>query len=262
MMAFVDTHTHLYVEEFDEDRELALIRAGEAGVARLFMPNIDDTTVDAMLALCRSHEGCYPMIGFHPTSVDADWKARLAAVRRWLDSPQTFYGIGEVGLDLYWDKTYKKEQMQAFEIQIEWALEHDLPLVVHCREAYPELFEVLAPYKETGLRGIFHSFTDTEEEAARLLEYTGFLLGINGVVTFKKSVLPSVLPHVPLGRIVLETDSPYLAPVPYRGKRNESAYLVEVAGKLSEIYSVPLEEIARVTTENACRMFRTMDLIS
>lgn len=261
-MAFVDTHTHLYVEEFDEDRELALIRAGEAGVARLFMPNIDDTTVDAMLALCRSHEGCYPMIGFHPTSVDADWKARLAAVRRWLDSPQTFYGIGEVGLDLYWDKTYKKEQMQAFEIQIEWALEHDLPLVVHCREAYPELFEVLAPYKNTGLRGIFHSFTGTEEEAARLLEYTGFLLGINGVVTFKKSVLPSVLPHVPLGRIVLETDSPYLAPVPYRGKRNESAYLVEVAGKLSEIYSVPLEEIARVTTENACRMFRTMDLIS
>ena len=262
MMAFVDTHTHLYVEEFDEDRELALIRAGEAGVARLFMPNIDDTTVDAMLALCRSHEGCYPMIGFHPTSVDADWKARLAAVRRWLDSPQTFYGIGEVGLDLYWDKTYKKEQMQAFEIQIEWALEHDLPLVVHCREAYPELFEVLVPYKNTGLRGIFHSFTGTEEEAARLLEYTGFLLGINGVVTFKKSVLPSVLPHVPLGRIVLETDSPYLAPVPYRGKRNESAYLVEVAGKLSEIYSVPLEEIARVTTENACRMFRTMDLIS
>ncbi len=262
MMAFVDTHTHLYVEEFDEDRELALIRAGEAGVARLFMPNIDDTTVDAMLALCRSHEGCYPMIGFHPTSVDADWKARLAAVRRWLDSPQTFYGIGEVGLDLYWDKTYKKEQMQAFEIQIEWALEHDLPLVVHCREAYPELFEVLAPYKNTGLRGIFHSFTGTEEEAARLLEYTGFLLGINGVVTFKKSVLPSVLPHVPLGRIVLETDSPYLAPVPYRGKRNESAYLVEVAGKLTEIYSVPLEEIARVTTENACRMFRTTDLIS
>ena len=262
MMAFVDTHTHLYVEEFDEDRELALIRAGEAGVARLFMPNIDDTTVDAMLALCRSHEGCYPMIGFHPTSVDADWKAHLAAVRRWLDSPQTFYGIGEVGLDLYWDKTYKKEQMQAFEIQIEWALEHDLPLVVHCREAYPELFEVLAPYKNTGLRGIFHSFTGTEEEAARLLEYTGFLLGINGVVTFKKSVLPSVLPHVPLGRIVLETDSPYLAPVPYRGKRNESAYLVEVAGKLSEIYSVPLEEIARVTTENACRMFRTTDLIS
>lgn len=261
-MAFVDTHTHLYVEEFDEDRELALIRAGEAGVARLFMPNIDDTTVDAMLALCRSHEGCYPMIGFHPTSVDADWKARLAAVRRWLDSPQTFYGIGEVGLDLYWDKTYKKEQMQAFEIQIEWALEHDLPLVVHCREAYPELFEVLAPYKNTGLRGIFHSFTGTEEEATRLLEYTGFLLGINGVVTFKKSVLPSVLPHVPLGRIVLETDSPYLAPVPYRGKRNESAYLVEVAGKLSEIYSVPLEEIARVTTENACRMFRTTDLIS
>lgn len=260
-MAFVDTHTHLYVEEFDEDRELTLIRAGEAGVARLFMPNIDDTTVDAMLALCRSHEGCYPMIGFHPTSVDADWKARLAAVRRWLDSPQTFYGIGEVGLDLYWDKTYKKEQMQAFEIQIEWALEHDLPLVVHCREAYPELFEVLAPYKNTGLRGIFHSFTGTEEEAARLLEYTGFLLGINGVVTFKKSVLPSVLPHVPLGRIVLETDSPYLAPVPYRGKRNESAYLVEVAGKLSEIYSVPLEEIARVTTENACRMFRTTDLI-
>lgn len=256
MLAFVDTHTHLYTEEFDADRELAVIRAKQAGVTRLFMPNIDDTTVDAMLSLCRSHEGCYPMIGFHPTSVGADWKRRLESVKHWLDSLQAFYGIGEVGLDLYWDKTYRMEQMEAFEVQIGWALDRDLPLVVHCREAYPELFEVLAPYKGTGLRGIFHSFTGTEEEADRLLEHPGFMLGINGVVTFKKSTLPVALLRAPLDRIVLETDSPYLAPVPYRGKRNESAYLVSVAEKLSEIYSVPLETIARTTTENACRLFR------
>lgn len=256
MIAFIDTHTHLYAEEFDGDRDLAVLRAKEAGVTRMFMPNIDDTTVDNMLSLCASHEGCYPIIGFHPTSVDANWKQRLSTVKSRLDSPQKFYGIGETGLDLYWDKTYRNEQMEAFDEQIHWALEKDLPLIVHCREAYPELFEVLAPYRETNLRGIFHSFTGTKDEAERLLEYSGFMLGINGVATFKKSTLPDILPDVPVDRIVLETDSPYLAPVPFRGKRNESAYLLKTAEKLSDIYGIPLETIARTTTENALRVFK------
>ena len=256
MIAFIDTHTHLYAEEFDGDRDLAVLRAKEAGVTRMFMPNIDDTTVDDMLSLCASHEGCYPIIGFHPTSVDANWKQRLSTVKSRLDSPQKFYGIGETGLDLYWDKTYRNEQMEAFDEQIHWALEKDLPLIVHCREAYPELFEVLAPYRETNLRGIFHSFTGTKDEAERLLEYSGFMLGINGVATFKKSTLPNILPDVPVDRIVLETDSPYLAPVPFRGKRNESAYLLKTAEKLSDIYGIPLETIARTTTENALRVFK------
>ena len=247
MVALIDTHTHLFAEEFDEDRELAIIRATEAGVTRLFMPNIDDTSVEAMLALCNSHDGCYPMIGFHPTSVDENWKERLGTVEKWLRSEQVFYGIGEVGMDLYWDKTFKKEQMEVFDISGEMGLlSMILPLIIHCREAYPELLEVLEPYRKTSLTGIFHSFTGTVEDAHKLMEYPGFMFGINGVVTFKKSILPEVLKSVPLKRLVLETDSPYLAPVPYRGKRNESAYLVKVAEKLSEVYDVSFSEIGRV----------------
>ena len=256
MNALIDTHTHLYTEEFDVDRELAVIRAVEAGVTRLFMPNIDDTTVEAMLKLCEAHDCCYPMIGFHPTSVDAGWKERLEKVKGYLtSSSHRFYGIGEVGIDLYWDKTFREEQMIVFEEQVKWALEYDLPLIIHCREAYPELLEVLSGYKHTALRGIFHSFTGTSEDAERLLEYESFMLGINGVVTFKKSTLSEVLKNVPLKRVVLETDSPYLAPVPYRGKRNESANLVKVAECLSVIYGVPLSEIASRTTENALKVF-------
>ncbi|WP_300724437.1 TatD family hydrolase [uncultured Bacteroides sp.] len=256
MINLIDTHTHLFVEEFNEDRELAVIRAGEAGVKRLFMPNVDETTVGPMLALCNKYEFCYPMIGFHPTEVDGSWKERLASVEKWLHSGQRFYGIGEVGMDLYWDKTYKNEQMEVFDIQIRWALENNLPLIVHCREAYPELLEVLSAYRQTALTGIFHSFTGTPEEAGKLLDYEGFMLGINGVVTFRKSTLPETLKNVPLERIVIETDSPYLAPVPYRGKRNESAFLVKVAEKLSEIYDVPMEIIGRKTTENALKVFK------
>ena len=257
MAHLIDTHTHLFVEEFDGDRELALIRAREAGVTRLFMPNIDDASVEQMLALCDEHEGCYPMIGLHPTSVDADWKIRLERVERWLHSDRRFYGIGEVGLDLYWDKTYLKEQVEVLHRQIEWALTYGLPLVIHCRAACSELLEVLSRYDKKSLTGIFHSFTGTEEEALRLLDYPGFMLGINGVVTFKKSTLPAVLASsVPLERLVLETDSPYLAPVPYRGKRNESAFIVKVAERLSEVYGVPMAGIASVTSANALKVFK------
>lgn len=257
MLGLVDTHTHLFGEEFDEDRELALIRARQAGVTRFFMPNIDDTSVERMLALCEAHDDCYPMIGLHPTSVDADWKTRLEVVEHWLRSDKVFYGIGEVGMDLYWDSTYRTEQMEAFDKQVGWALASGLPLVIHCRSAYPELFDVLKHYQKEPLIGIFHSFGGTEEDAERLLEYAGFMLGINGIVTFKKSALPEVLKKaVPLERVVLETDSPYLAPVPYRGKRNESAYIVKVAEKLSDVYGRTLEEIAAITTANALNVFK------
>ena len=255
MATFIDTHTHLFTEEFDDDRELAIIRAKEAGVTRMFMPNVDDLTVDALVNLCNTHEGCFPLIGLHPTSVDADWEKRLAVIERWLRSEQKFYGIGEIGMDLYWDTTCRNEQMKVLDIQIQWAIERNMPLVFHCREAYPELLEVLSKYRHCKLRGIFHSFTGTSEDAASLLEYPDFMLGINGVVTFKKSTLPEALKEIPLQRIVLETDSPYLAPVPYRGKRNESAFVVKVAEKLSDIYGLPLAEIARITTENALKVF-------
>ena len=310
MTLLTDTHTHLFTEEFDEDRDLAIIRARESGVYRLFMPNIDDTSVESLLSTCKTHPACYPMIGLHPTSVDADWEKRLAAVEAWLRGPETFYGIGEVGIDLYWDRTFRSEQMKAFDIQVQWALEFELPLSIHSRSAYPEVLEVLEPYrkepalsgifhcfsgsveeaaplleyenfmlgingtvtykkstlpevlevlepyrKEPALSGIFHCFSGSVEEAAPLLEYENFMLGINGTVTYKKSTLPEVLKHIPLERVVLETDSPYLAPVPHRGKRNESAYLVNVAEKLSDIYGTSLDEIAAQTSGNALKVF-------
>lgn len=256
MTPLTDTHTHLFVEEFDPDRDLAIIRARESGVYRLFMPNIDETTVEAMLATCKAHPACYPMIGLHPTSVDQDWKEKLAAVEKWLRGPETFFGIGEVGIDLYWDRTFRDEQMQAFDLQVQWALEFGLPLSIHARNAYPEVLEVLEPYrKEPALSGVFHCFSGTEEEASRLLAFDRFMLGINGTVTFKKSTLPEVLKKLPLERLVLETDSPYLAPVPQRGKRNESAFLVHVAEKLSDIFGLPLDQIASQTTANALKVF-------
>ena len=256
MTHLIDTHTHLFVEEFDEDRELAVTRAIEAGVTRMFMPNIDETTIDSMLALCDRHAECYPLIGFHPTSVDADWKERLAKVEKAFRSGRRYYGIGEVGLDFYWDDTFREEQMEVFDVQIRWALESNLPLIIHSRNAQKELFQALAPYRNTPLRGIFHSFGGTEEEAAELLEYSNFMLGINGILTFKKSTLPEVLQHVPLDRLVLETDSPYLAPVPHRGKRNESSFIVNTAHRLAQVYGVDFSAISTKTTENALKVFK------
>ena len=196
------------------------------------------------------------MIGFHPTSVDADSAPRIRNMKKRLSGEHPYIAIGEVGMDLYWDKTYLKEQQKALDEQIQWALEYRLPLVLHCREAFPELFEVLAPYKNTELNGIFHSFTGTSEEAEQVLEYSRFVFGINGVVTFKKSTLPEILTRIPLDRIVLETDSPYLAPVPFRGKRNESSYIKNVAMKLAEIYGMDFEKVDRITTDNALKVFK------
>lgn len=255
----VDSHSHLFLEEFSEDLPLVIARARAAGVSHIFMPNIDSTTVGALLSVCDTYKGyCFPMIGLHPTSVNADYEKELTVVSGYLARANDFVAIGEIGLDLYWDKTWLKEQLIAFERQVEWALEYKLPVVIHSREAFEYIYKVLTPYKNTSLTGIFHSFTGTVEEAVRLMEFEGFKIGINGVVTFKKSSLPEVLKELPLERVVLETDSPYLTPVPNRGKRNESAYLKNTAMKVAEIYGQPVERVAEITSENALNVFRML----
>jgi TatD DNase family protein len=254
----IDTHSHIFSEEFKEDLSEVIARAKEIGVEKIFMPNIDDTSVEDMLNVCQAYPGyCFPMIGFHPTSVegpDAIYKVR--EMKKRLVEGHPYIAVGEVGLDLYWDKTWLKEQQLILDEQIQWALEWNLPLVIHCREAFPELFQVLEPYKHTELTGVFHSFTGTVDEARELMDYSRFMIGINGVVTFKKSILPEVLQEVPLTKLVLETDSPYLAPVPFRGKRNETSYVKRVAMKLAELYGMEIGEVERQTTENALKVFK------
>lgn len=256
----IDTHSHLFVEEFDEDFHQVVGRAKEAGVGRIYMPNIDDTTIPALLDACAQYpDYCFPMLGFHPTSVDGDVMDRVLRMKKLLTEGHPYVAVGEVGMDLYWDKTYLKEQQKVLEEQIQWALEWNLPLVIHCREAFPELFEVMRPYQKEPLTGIFHSFTGTRDEVMEVLDYPGFMIGINGVVTFKKSTLPQVLADVPLERVVLETDSPYLAPLPYRGKRNESSYVGKIAEKLASIYGIGLAEVDSITTQNALKVFKSVE---
>ena len=246
-MRLIDTHSHLFLEEFSEDLPQVIERARSAGVTHIFMPNIDSTTIDSMLSVCNTYNDyCFPMIGLHPTSVNADYEKELEIVARELRS---------FNKDLYWDKTFLKEQQIVLDKQINWALEYDLPVVIHCRDAFGYIYNVLEPYKNTSLKGVFHSFTGTDDEAARILEFSGFLIGINGVVTFKKSRLPEVLTKIPLEKIVLETDSPYLTPVPNRGKRNESAYVKDTLMKVSDIYRMSPEAVGRVTSENALKVF-------
>ena len=255
-MRLIDTHSHLFLEEFSEDLPQVIERARSAGVTHIFMPNIDSTTIDSMLSVCNTYNDyCFPMIGLHPTSVNADYEKELEIVARELRSINKYIAIGEVGMDLYWDKTFLKEQQIVLDKQINWALEYDLPVVIHCRDAFGYIYNVLEPYKNTSLKGVFHSFTGTDDEAARILEFSGFLIGINGVVTFKKSRLPEVLTKIPLEKIVLETDSPYLTPVPNRGKRNESAYVKDTLMKVSDIYRMSPEAVGRVTSENALKVF-------
>ena len=254
----IDRHSHIFSEEIKEDLSEVIARAKEIGVEKIFMPNIDDTSVEDMLNVCQAYpDYCFPMIGFHPTSVegpDAIYKVR--EMKKHLVEGHPYIAVGEVGLDLYWDKTWLKEQQLILDEQIQWALEWKLPLVIHCREAFPELFQVLEPYKHTELTGVFHSFTGTVDEARELMDYSRFMVGINGVVTFKKSTLPEVLKEVPLTKLVLETDSPYLAPVPFRGKRNETSYVKRVAMKLAELYGMEIGEVERQTTENALKVFK------
>lgn len=259
-MEFIDTHSHLYVQEFNEDLSEVISRARKAGVSKIFMPNIDCSTISSMLEVASLYENyCFPMIGLHPTSIDENYKDSLSKMKKMLENTNSFVGIGEVGLDLYWDKKFQKQQETAFEIQINWALKYNFPLIIHCREAFERMYNIMSFYiKEKSLRGIFHSFTGAVEEAEKLLEFENFKLGINGVVTFKKSLLPETLKNIPLNRIVLETDSPYLTPVPNRGKRNESANVKDVLFKVSSIYEETQEEVAKQTTQNALEVFRNV----
>lgn len=255
-MRLVDSHSHLFLEEFSEDLPQVIKRARVAGVTHIFMPNIDSSTIESMLRVCSEYKGyCFPMIGLHPTSVNVDYRKELDFVAEYLTMPNEYVAIGEIGIDLYWDRTFLEEQLIVFEQQVEWALKYDLPIVIHCREAFDYIYRVLEPYKTTPLRGIFHSFTGTIEEAVRILDFPGFYVGINGVVTFKKSTLPEVLQSIPLERVVLETDSPYLTPVPNRGKRNESANVKDTLIKVAEIYHKVPEEVGWITSNNALKVF-------
>ncbi|MDR3118894.1 MAG: TatD family hydrolase [Mediterranea sp.] len=255
-MNFIDTHSHIYLEEFDADLPEVIERARLAGITQILLPNVNSTTIERLLRVCNEYKGyCYPMIGLHPTSVDGDYEKELAIIEKELATSNLYIAIGEVGLDLYWDKIYLKEQIIVFDTQIQWALKYDLPLIIHSRDAFEQIYEVMKPYKDLSLKGIFHSFTGSVEDANRLLEFDGFMLGINGVVTFKNSPLPEAVKHIPIERVVLETDAPYLTPVPYRGKRNESAHLKYTLMKLSEIYGVLPELIAKQSTLNALKVF-------
>ena len=269
-MKIVDTHTHLDGEEFDEDRSEVILRAKEAGVGMVFLPAIDVKTSEAVLKLSHEYPGyAYPMVGLHPEEVKADWKEQLKKIEAILDEHLTavdglngikyksdYIAIGEIGLDFYWSREFEKEQLEAFEKQVEWSCETGLPLMIHCRKAQNEMLHILRKWKDKLPGGVFHCFTGNQQEAKELLEYDNFVLGIGGVSTFKSSHLREDLPAaVPLERIVLETDSPYMAPVPYRGKRNESAFVIQVMKTLATAYGVSEEEVAKVTNQNVERVF-------
>lgn len=250
----IDTHTHLDGTEFDEDRDEVIARAKEAGIGKVFLPSIDLKSIDSVLAVCNRYpDYAYPMIGLHPEEVKPNYRDILSEMKKHI-SPQ-FIAIGEVGLDYYWSREFEKEQLNAFEEQVKWAVEYQLPLMIHCRKGQQEMVSLLKKYEKDLPGGVFHCFTGNEKEAAQLLQFKNFALGIGGVLTFKKSHLPEVLPAIPLSRIVLETDSPYMAPVPMRGKRNESAFTVYVLQKMADCYGISTEEVAEATNKNVERIF-------
>ena len=249
-MQFVDTHCHLDGEEFREDLEAVITRAREAGVAAIGIPGINLQSLDTVIDVCHRYPNyCYPMLGLHPEDVKADWSEVLERIKAAI-TPEVI-AIGEVGLDYYWSREFEKEQLEAFEEQVRWAVELQLPLMIHCRKAQNEMVAIIKKYQKDLPGGVFHCFTGNEHEAEELLQFDRFVLGIGGVSTFKKSHLPEVLPAVvPLDRIVLETDSPYMAPVPKRGERNEPAYVAYVLKRLAEAYGVSEEELAQKTNDN------------
>ena len=253
-MKIIDTHTHLYLNQFKDDIDKVIQRSKDKGINKFIFPAIDSTHFDDMHDLKNKYPGSiYLMSGLHPVDVKENYKEELEFVVNSLKS-HSYVAIGEIGIDLYWDKTYLKQQQDAFEFQIRLAIKNDLPIVIHCREAFDEIFEILDKENCTKLRGVFHCFTGTLEQANRAIRL-GFKLGIGGVVTFKNGGIDKFLSQIDLKHIVLETDSPYLAPVPFRGKRNESSYITYVIDKLSEIYGLPIQEIASVTTKNAEKVF-------
>jgi len=249
-----DTHTHLYSEQFDQDRDAMIQRAKDAGVQRFFIPAIDSSYTERMFSLEKNYPSdVFLMMGLHPTSVKENYESELLHVKEWIDK-KSFVAIGEIGIDLYWDKSFLAEQQEAFKLQIQWAKQKNLPIVIHCRDAFDEIFEILELEKATNLRGIFHCFTGTLEQAKKAISYN-MKLGIGGVATFKNGKIDTFLSQIPLQNIVLETDAPYLSPVPFRGKRNESSYITYVVEKLAAIYEVSFNDIAKITTENSKEVF-------
>ncbi|OQY05933.1 MAG: hydrolase TatD [Bacteroidetes bacterium 4572_117] len=254
-MILIDTHTHLFLEQFDDDRNKVVEDSIKNGVKKLFIPNIDSSTTEKVVKMGKDYPGiCYPIIGLHPTSVKGNYREELEHVEQWL-SKEKFYGIGETGIDLYWDKTFKKEQEEAFRYQINLAKRLGLPLIIHSRESFDEIFSVVDELNDEKLKGVFHSFTGTIEQAKKILSYKGFKIGIGGIVTFKNSGLANVVAKIDVGHLVLETDSPYLAPTPMRGRRNESSYLKLIAQKLADVYCVDIETVANITSQNAKKLF-------
>ncbi|MEA4917740.1 TatD family hydrolase [Proteiniphilum sp.] len=255
-MKFIDTHSHLFAEEFEDDLHEVVARAKEAGVEKVLLPNIDENSVSRLKQCVSDYPGFfYPMMGLHPTSISIDWEKQLEIICRELEAGG-YIAVGEIGIDLYWDTSWKEVQIHAFEAQLKWSIEKDLPVSIHFRNATEEVIQSIRRVGAPLLRGVFHSFGGTKAELEAILDLDNFLIGINGVATFKNSGLTETLKYCPVNRLVLETDSPYLAPVPYRGKRNESSYLVYVVAKLAEIWNESPESVSLITNRNAEALFK------
>ncbi len=254
----IDTHAHIYAEEFDADRHEMISRAKQAGVSHIILPNVDSESLPRMLALEAEYPAyCFAAIGLHPTSVKANFKSELLAMENLLATRQ-FVAIGEIGIDLYWDKSFLNEQKEALTIQLQWAIKYNLPVIIHVRDSFDEIFEVLDAFDTKHLTGVFHSFTGNVEQAKKILSYGGFKIGINGIVTFKNSGLADTVKQIGIQYIVVETDAPYLTPMPYRGKRNESAYVSYVITKLSDVFDLEISEIDAICTKNTLEIFKNI----
>lgn len=251
----IDTHAHIYLQDFNDDIQEVIDNSKETGIEKIFMPNIDSNSIQPMLKLEKLYKNyCIPMMGLHPCYVKENYEEELRIVGSWLEK-RTFCAIGEIGIDLYWDKTHLKEQVIAFETQINWAKDLDIPIVIHCRESIDMTIDIVKRYQDGNLRGIFHCFSGNEQHAKKITDLD-FLLGVGGIVTFKNGGLDKVMPNVALKNVVLETDSPYLAPAPYRGKRNMPAYLHKIANRLSEVMNIDVLKVANATTKNAKMIFQ------
>jgi len=253
MLQLVDTHAHLYLDHFKDDIDAVMQRAADNGVSKILLPNIDSSTTDALLGLTDSYANCLPMMGLHPCSVKETVAEELKHVRTELDTGK-YIAVGEIGIDLYWDKTFINEQIAAFEKQMEWAKEMNLPVAIHCRDSFDEIFTSVEKIQDGNLKGVLHCFTGNEEQANRAIDL-GLHLGLGGVLTFKNSGVDKAIEDIPLEKLILETDSPYLAPTPFRGKRNESSYTLNVAQKLADIKQITLDKVASVTTQSAHTLF-------
>lgn len=253
MQHYIDTHAHIYSTEFDKDREDMLRRCMESNIREIYMPNVDHTSIDGMMELEGKHPNCKAMMGLHPCSVKRDFERELYRVESWLDK-RTFAAIGEIGTDLHWDKTFWPQQQEAFKIQVGWAKKYKRPIVIHSRESIDETIQLLEALQEDSLTGVFHCFSGTLEQANQIVSM-GFLLGVGGVATFKNGGMDKILPELDLSFVVLETDSPYLAPVPHRGKRNEPSYIPFIAKRVAELKKITVEEVMDKTTENALKLF-------